>query len=176
MRDLIETLESEEFVPLSADVTDLNRALSDLSIQAYQQLLSVTETRLQNIIGSFTLQITLDLFSRRSRLILHYPSRSVPALLESETIPGLSGTPVKLGMSRKRAGSDPRPSGGDAPTMASLLRELGALHAALSHQALPLGVVEQAFQQLTYLIAASALNSLLLRKDMCSWSRGMQIR
>uniref|UniRef100_A0A7N6C4N8 Methyl-CpG binding domain protein 3b n=1 Tax=Anabas testudineus TaxID=64144 RepID=A0A7N6C4N8_ANATE len=129
---------------------DLIRALSDLCIQAYQQLLSITETHLQNII--------------------------VPALLEAETIPGLCGSAVKLGTSRKRAGSDPRTVGGDAPTMASVLRELGALHTALSHQALPPTLIEQAFHQLTYLISASALNSLLLRKDMCSWSRGMQIR
>lgn len=106
----------------------------------------------------------------------HYPSHSVPALLESETIPGLSGSAGKLVTSRKRAGSDPRPAGGDAPTMASVLRELGALQKALSHQDLPLALMEQAFHQLTYLISASALNSLLLRKDMCSWSRGMQIR
>lgn len=78
--------------------------------------------------------------------------------------------------SRKRAGSDPRAAGGDAPTMASVLRELGALHTALTRQALPLTQMEQAFRQLTYLISASALNSLLLRKDVCCWSRGMQIR
>uniref|UniRef100_A0A7N6B267 Methyl-CpG binding domain protein 3b n=1 Tax=Anabas testudineus TaxID=64144 RepID=A0A7N6B267_ANATE len=107
---------------------------------------------------------------------LSIPLYSVPALLEAETIPGLCGSAVKLGTSRKRAGSDPRTVGGDAPTMASVLRELGALHTALSHQALPPTLIEQAFHQLTYLISASALNSLLLRKDMCSWSRGMQIR
>ncbi|XP_040896238.1 unconventional myosin-Vb [Toxotes jaculatrix] len=145
-----QTLDSDELVPLTADLSDLIRALSDLCIQAYQQLLSITETRLQNII--------------------------VPALLESEIIPGLSGSAVKLGTSRKRAGSDPRAAAGDAPTMASVLRELGALHTALSHQALPPTLMEQAFHQLTYLISASSLNSLLLRKDMCCWSRGMQIR
>ncbi|XP_069551046.1 unconventional myosin-Va [Brachyistius frenatus] len=144
------TLGSDELVPLTADMSDLIRTLSNLSIQAYQQLLCITETRLQNII--------------------------VPALLESETIPGLSGAAVKLGVSRKRAGSDPRTVGGDAPTMASVLRELGALHAALTHQALPHTLMEQAVHQLTYLICASALNSLLLRKDMCCWNRGMQIR
>ncbi|XP_029285478.1 unconventional myosin-Vb [Cottoperca gobio] len=144
------TLDSDELAPLSVDLSDLTRALSDLCIQAYQQLLSITEKRLQNLI--------------------------VPALLESETIPGLSGSALKLGMSRKRTGSDPRTVGGDAPTMAAVLRELGALHTALSHQALPSTQMEQAFHQLTYLISASALNSLLLRKDMCSWSRGMQIR
>uniref|UniRef100_A0A7N8WQG4 Methyl-CpG binding domain protein 3b n=1 Tax=Mastacembelus armatus TaxID=205130 RepID=A0A7N8WQG4_9TELE len=133
---------------LSLTENDLIRALSDLCIQAYQQLLSITEKRLQNII--------------------------VPALLESETIPGLSA--VKLGTSRKRAGSDPRNVGCDVLTMASVLRELGALHTALSRQALPPTLMEQAFHQLTYLISATALNSLLLRKDICCWSRGMQIR
>ncbi|GAA6219409.1 unconventional myosin-Va-like [Lates japonicus] len=146
-----QTLDSDELVPLTTDLSDLIRALSDLCIQAYQQLLSITETRLQNII--------------------------VAALLESETIPGLSGAAVKLVTSRKRAGSDPRTvAGGDAPTMALVLRELGALHTALSRQDLPSTLMEQAFHQLTYLISASALNSLLLRKDMCCWSRGMQIR
>ncbi|KAK5870082.1 hypothetical protein PBY51_024743 [Eleginops maclovinus] len=118
-----QTLESDDLVRLTVDLSDLIRALSDLCIQAYQQLLSITEKRLQNII--------------------------VPAMLESETIPGLSG---------------------------SALKELGALHTALSHQALPPSQMEQAFHQLTYLISASALNTLLLRKDMCCWSRGMQIR
>ncbi|XP_059197972.1 unconventional myosin-Vb [Centropristis striata] len=145
-----QTLNSDEVVPLTADLSDLIRALSDLCIQAYQQLLSITEKRLQKII--------------------------VPALLESETILGLSGSAVKLITSRKRSGSDPRTVAGDAPTMAAVLRELGALHTALSRQTLPLTQMEQAFHQLTYLISASALNSLLLRKDMCCWSRGMQIR
>ncbi|TKS74467.1 Unconventional myosin-Va [Collichthys lucidus] len=145
-----QTLNSDALVPLTTDVSDLIRTLSDLCIQAYQQLLSITEKRLQNII--------------------------VPALLESETIPGLSAAAVKLVTSRKRAGSDPRALGGDAPTMASVLRELGALHTALSRQALPSAQMEQAFHQLTYLMCASAFNSLLLRKDMCCWSRGMQIR
>uniref|UniRef100_G3PH09 Methyl-CpG binding domain protein 3b n=1 Tax=Gasterosteus aculeatus aculeatus TaxID=481459 RepID=G3PH09_GASAC len=105
-------------------------------------------------------------------------SPSVPALLESENITGLSGSAGKPGPSRKRAGSDPRAAavGGDARTMSAVLRELGALHAALSRQDLPPALMEQAFSQLSYLISASAFNSLLLRKDMCCWSRGMQIR
>uniref|UniRef100_A0A3B5QLT5 Dilute domain-containing protein n=1 Tax=Xiphophorus maculatus TaxID=8083 RepID=A0A3B5QLT5_XIPMA len=135
---------------LDMTALDLIRSLSVLCIQAYQQLLSITETLLQKLI--------------------------VPALLESETIAGLSGSAVKLVVSRKRAGSDPRPLGADSPTMASVLRQLRALHTALSRQALPQSLAEQAFRQMTYLICASALNNLLLRKDMCCWSRGMQIR
>ncbi|NXW88155.1 MYO5B protein, partial [Alopecoenas beccarii] len=36
--------------------------------------------------------------------------------------------------------------------------------------------VQQVFQQLFYMINAVALNNLLLRKDVCSWSTGMQLR
>nr|XP_046157058.1 unconventional myosin-Vb isoform X1 [Oncorhynchus gorbuscha] len=145
--------QNEDLVPLTSDLSELNRALSALCIQAYQQLLYISETRLQPII--------------------------VPAMLESEMIPGLSGSGVKLGNFRKRAGSDPRAverNARETPSMAAVLRELGALHTALSRQALPPTLMEQAFRQLTHLLSASALNSLLLRKDMCSWSRGLQIR
>ncbi|KAM6921654.1 unconventional myosin-Va [Xenentodon cancila] len=141
---------SDELVPLTTDLSDLIRALSDLCIQAYQQLLSITAICLQSLI--------------------------VPALLESETIAGLSGSVVKLAPSRKREGSGPRPVGGDSPTLASVLRELGALHAALTRQSLPQSLTEQAFHQLIHFICASAFNNLLLRKDMCCWNRGMQIR
>uniref|UniRef100_A0A8C5N7P0 Unconventional myosin-Vb-like n=1 Tax=Gouania willdenowi TaxID=441366 RepID=A0A8C5N7P0_GOUWI len=133
--------------PLTADLTPVTRSLSDLCIQAYQQMLSITGTHLHSI--------------------------TVQALLESETIPGLSAG--KLAVSRKRSGSDPRPMGGDAPTMASVLRELGALHAALTHQAVPQTLLEQAFHQLINMMCACALNSVLLRKDLCCWSRGLQI-
>ncbi|XP_051979508.1 unconventional myosin-Vb [Xyrauchen texanus] len=142
---------SEELVPLMTDVRESVRVLSDLCIQAYQQLLSISESRLQPII--------------------------VPAMLESETIPGLAGSSVKFSSGRKRAGSEPRPAAStDGATMSAVLRELGALHTALSRQDLPSALLEQAFHQLMYLLAATTLNSLLLRKDMCCWNRGLQIR
>ncbi|XP_072517322.1 unconventional myosin-Va [Salminus brasiliensis] len=141
----------EEVLPLQVELREQVRVLSDVCIQAYQQLLSISESRLQPII--------------------------VPAMLESETIPGLSGAVVKLVGSRKRAGSDPRPAGSvEAASMAAVLKELGALHTALERQDLPLTLMEQTFRQLAHLLAASTLNSLLLRKDMCCWNRGLQIR
>lgn len=97
-------------------------------------------------------------------------------MLESETIPGLAGSSVKS-VGRKRAGSDPRPPAStEGTTMSAVLRELSALHTALSRQDLPSALLEQAFRQLMYLLSATTLNSLLLRKDMCCWNRGLQIR
>ncbi|KAG7513176.1 unconventional myosin-Vb-like [Solea senegalensis] len=154
MHDLLtqhsQTLDSDKVIPLTTDLSDPIHTLSNLRIQAYQQLLSITETRLQNVI--------------------------VPALLESETIPGLSGSAVKLASSRRRSGSDPRTLAGVAHTMTLMLRELETLYSTMSCQALPSTLMGQAFHQLTYFISASGLNNLLLRKDMCCWSRGMQIR
>nr|XP_057930064.1 unconventional myosin-Vb isoform X2 [Doryrhamphus excisus] len=140
-----QTNDPEEVQPLHFDLSDSIRTLSDLRIQAYQQLIAITETRLQNFLAT--------------------------ALLEGEDVPGL--TPVG---SRKRAGSAPRTAKADTPTVASVLRELGVLHAAMSHQALHPALMQQAFHQLTYFISASALNSLLLRKDVCCCSRGILIR
>ncbi|XP_023699451.2 unconventional myosin-Vb isoform X1 [Paramormyrops kingsleyae] len=137
-------------LPLTCDLSEQQRLLSDLSIQTYQQLLSITEARLQPLI--------------------------VSAILESEMIPSLAASGGKPVGSRKRAGSDAKPGTAEPITMATVLRELGALHAALSRQALPPALLEQAFRQLLHLLAATAFNNLLLRKDMCCWSRGMQIR
>lgn len=156
-------------------MSDLIRALSDLCIQAYQQLLSITEKRLHAIIGAAMSVLYPPLLLLFPSYRLFLPCL-VPAVLESENIPGLSASAAKVVTSRKRSGSDARPVGGKAPTMALVLRELGALHTALARQALPPTQMEQAFHQLTHVISASAVNSLLLRKDMCCWSRGIQIR
>lgn len=43
---------SEELVPLVADVQECVRVLSDLCIQDNQQLLSISESRLQSIIST----------------------------------------------------------------------------------------------------------------------------
>ena len=37
-------------------------------------------------------------------------------------------------------------------------------------------IISQIFRQIFYYLCAGSLNNLLLRKDMCHWSRGMQIR
>ncbi|XP_076880577.1 unconventional myosin-Va [Brachyhypopomus gauderio] len=137
----------EEACPLQVELKEQVRLLGDVCIQAYQQLLSISETRLQPII--------------------------VPAVLETETIPGLGAGAGKLSGPRKRAASEPRPEGA---TMAGVLKELGAVHSALERQDLDRAVQDQTFRQLVHLLAASALNSLILRKDMCCCGRGLQIR
>ena len=57
-----------------------------------------------------------------------------------------------------------------------LLRMLTHFHTILSKHGLDPEIIAQVFKQIFYFICCGSLNNLLLRKDMCHWSRGMQIR
>ncbi|XP_032889430.1 unconventional myosin-Vb [Amblyraja radiata] len=128
------------------DLTEYRQVLSDLSIQIYQQLVKVAEGLLQPMI--------------------------VSAMLENESIQGLSS--VKPMGYRKRSSS--RLDGDDSYSLEALLRQLNILNNTMCEHGLDPEIIQQVFRQLFYVINAVTLNNLLLRKDVCSWSTGMQIR
>ncbi|KAM6396140.1 unconventional myosin-Vb-like [Rhynochetos jubatus] len=89
----------------------------------------------------------------------------VAAMLESEPIQGLSSScPPSHCQSSA------------AHTLPELLQQLGSFQAALDHHGLVPSVGHQVLRQLLFLISGTTLNYLLLRKDTCSWSRGIQLR
>lgn len=96
---------------------------------------------------------------------------AVPGVLEYESLQGLSG--LKPTGFRKRSSSV---DDTDAYTMASVLQQLSYFHSTMHQNGLDAELVRQAVKQLFYLIGAVTLNSLFLRKDMCSCRKGMQIR
>lgn len=108
----------------------------------------------------------------------------VPAVLEHEGIGGISGDkPRPPPRPRQSSSSDGAAGSMDAPAhinpyeaLDKLLRLLTRFHAILSKHGLDPEIIAQIFKQVFYFICAGALNNLLLRKDMCHWSRGMQIR
>ncbi|XP_021234446.1 unconventional myosin-Vb-like isoform X2 [Numida meleagris] len=91
----------------------------------------------------------------------------VAAMLESETIQGLSSSCPPA----HRRSSTPT-----AHTLPELLQQLGSFHQALELHGLPPAVGHQLLRQLLFLISGTTLNYLLLRKDACSWSCGIQLR
>ncbi|XP_078276446.1 unconventional myosin-Vb isoform X2 [Rhinoraja longicauda] len=128
------------------DLAEYRQVLSDLSIQIYQQMVKVAEGLLQPMI--------------------------VSAMLENESIQGLSS--VKPMGYRKRSSS--RLDGDDSYSLEALLRQLNLLNHTMCEHGLDPEIIQQVFRQLFYVINAVTLNNLLLRKDVCSWSTGMQIR
>uniref|UniRef100_A0A670ZRU9 Myosin VB n=1 Tax=Pseudonaja textilis TaxID=8673 RepID=A0A670ZRU9_PSETE len=128
------------------DLTEYRQVLSDLSIQIYQQLIKIAEGVLQPMI--------------------------VTAVLENESIQGLSG--VKPMGYRKRSSS--RGDSENTYSLEAIIRQLNTFLSIMYDQGLDPEIIQQAIKQLFYMINAVALNNLLLRKDVCSWSTGMQIR
>uniref|UniRef100_A0A663MLP7 Dilute domain-containing protein n=1 Tax=Athene cunicularia TaxID=194338 RepID=A0A663MLP7_ATHCN len=91
----------------------------------------------------------------------------VAAMLESEPIQGLSSS---CPPGRRRSSTAP------AHTLPELLQQLGSFCAAMDHHGLAPSVGHQALRQLLFLVTGTTLNYLLLRKDTCCWSRGIQLR
>ncbi|XP_034382197.1 unconventional myosin-Va [Cyclopterus lumpus] len=95
----------------------------------------------------------------------------VSGMLEHETIQGVSG--VKPTGLRKRTASI---ADEGTYTLDSILRQLSAFHSTMCQHGTDPELIKQVVKQQFYIIGAVTLNNLLLRKDMCSWSKGMQIR
>lgn len=99
----------------------------------------------------------------------------VSAMLESESIPSLAG--VKPMGYRNRSSSVDCESGGPTGyTLQALIRQLGQFYTTMADHGLDPEISQQVIRQLFYSINAVTLNNLLLRKDVCSWSTGMQLR
>ncbi|XP_074787468.1 unconventional myosin-Vb isoform X2 [Athene noctua] len=128
------------------DLSEYCQVLSHLSIQIYQQLIKVAEGILQPMIAS--------------------------AMLENESIQGLSG--VKPMGYRNRSSS--MADGDSSYSLDAVIRQLNMFHSIMCDQGLDPQIAQQIFRQLFYMISAVTLNNLLLRKDVCSWSTGMQLR
>ncbi|XP_074111473.1 dilute class unconventional myosin isoform X2 [Cotesia typhae] len=97
---------------------------------------------------------------------------TVPALLEHEAITGLNSN--KSGRPRSSSvGEEPEST---QQKLNKLLDELGLIHKTLQYHGVDKDVIVQLFKQLFYFMCASALNNLLLRNELCHWTKGMQIR
>nr|CAD7463211.1 unnamed protein product [Timema tahoe] len=133
------------------DLSEYRQVLSDIAVWIYQGVIRALEERVQPMV--------------------------VPAILEHEAIPGLPGQ-KPMGM-RGRSTSVVREI--ESPldiqkALDVLLHELKGFHRLLSFHGVDPELIVQVFRQIFYFICASSLNNLLLRKDLCHWSKGMQIR
>nr|XP_021513611.1 unconventional myosin-Vb-like isoform X3 [Meriones unguiculatus] len=140
------TAKQNEHCLKNFDLTEYRQVLSDLSIQIYQQLIKIAEGLLQPMI--------------------------VSAMLENESIQGLSG--VRPTGYRKRSSS--MVDGENSYCLEAIIRQMNSFHTVMCDQGLDPEIILQVFKQLFYMINAVTLNNLLLRKDACSWSTGMQLR
>ncbi|XP_068247179.1 unconventional myosin-Va isoform X6 [Palaemon carinicauda] len=133
------------------DLSEYRQVLSDIAVWIYNGVIKLMEEKVQPLI--------------------------VPSILEHEAIAGLSGN--KPGGMRGRAGSVARELESPVEPQKALdllLKEMTQFYRTLAMFGTDPELITQVFRQIFYFICAGSLNNLLLRKDMCHWSKGMQIR
>ncbi|XP_043980326.1 unconventional myosin-Vc isoform X2 [Gambusia affinis] len=128
------------------DLSEHRQILSDLAIQIYHQLISIMQKMLTPAI--------------------------VPGMLEHESLQGISS--MKPTGFRKRSSSLYNDL--ETYTISSILQELSMFYSAMSQHGMEQSLTKQAVKQLFFLIGATTFNQIMLRKDMCSCRKGMQIR
>ncbi|XP_008287953.1 unconventional myosin-Vc [Stegastes partitus] len=128
------------------DLSEHRQILSDLAIHIYHQFITIMEKDLTPAI--------------------------VPGMLEHESLQGISS--MKPTGFRKRSSSVYEDS--ETHTISSILQQLTVFHSTMNHHGMDQGLVKQAIKQLFFLVGAITLNNIMLRKDMCSCRKGMQIR
>lgn len=128
------------------DLSEYRQILSDLAIHIYHQFISVMEKTLTPAI--------------------------VPGMLEHESLQGISS--MKPTGFRKRSNSLYEDT--ETHTISSILQQLTGFHSTMVHHSMDQGLMKQAVKQLFFLVGAATLNNIMLRKDMCSCRKGMQIR
>ncbi|XP_066501626.1 unconventional myosin-Vb isoform X1 [Hoplias malabaricus] len=140
------TTKQNEHCLKNFDLAEYRQVLSDLSIQIYQQLIKIAESILQPMI--------------------------VSAMLESGSLTGVK----PMGYRHRSSSMDCETGGPGGYSLEGLIRQLSQFNTIMGEHGLDPEIVQQVIRQLFYSINAVTLNNLLLRKDVCSWSTGMQLR
>nr|XP_061812893.1 unconventional myosin-Va-like [Nerophis lumbriciformis] len=125
-------------------------------------------TEYQNVFADLAIQIYRQLIKSMEGTL---QPLIVSSMLEHEDIQGVLGS--KPSGLRKRSSSSPEE---DAVTVDVLLQQLGLWYTTMVKHGMDSSLIKQVVRQQFYIICAVTINHLLLRKDMCSWSKGLQIR
>ena len=130
------------------DLSEYRLILNDLAVWIYQVAVKYAESKLQNLI--------------------------VGAVLEKECIAGCTtGKPTGMRqVSVVAEGSDEKKE--FSPD--DIIKVMNDVMQHLSAHNVQFDVVRQIFKQIFFFISATALNTLLLRKDLCHWMKAVQIR
>ncbi|XP_052785910.1 unconventional myosin-Va-like [Mya arenaria] len=128
------------------DLSEYRQVFSDLAVWIYQTLIKLMENTIQPYI--------------------------VAAVLNHEAFVGLKESkPGGLrGHSSSRDDETPERS------LGSLMKAMTQFLLVLTQHAVDPELVYQIYRQVYYFLGASALNNLLIRKELCNWSKGTQIQ
>lgn len=166
----------EDFEYVSFWLTNTIRLLHNLKQYSGEENFSSQNTALQNshCLRNFDLSeyrlvmndLGVHIYQMLVRIIENKLQPMIlPAMLESD-MAGLAPT-------KSRSGVDGE---GRSISIESLIKQLSTYLTTMNRHGMDPEVIRQVVKQSFYLITASTINNILLRKDMCHWSKGVQIR
>ncbi|KAJ3597015.1 hypothetical protein NHX12_003415 [Muraenolepis orangiensis] len=122
----------------------------------------------QQVFGDLVIQIYQQLVKCTQD---HLLPLIVAGMLEHETAQGVLGSMPTSQRKRTTSMADE-----DAITMDTILQQLSLFHDTMGQHGMDPELIKQVVRQLFHFLCAVTLNHLLLRKDMCSWGKGLQLR
>ncbi|KAM4676381.1 unconventional myosin-Vc [Discoglossus pictus] len=146
----------EEFMKYNVALQNKN-CLKNFDLSEYRQIISDLAIRIYH-------QFIIVMENNLQPMI-------VPGMLEYESLHGIS-VAKPTGFRKRSSSIDDT----DAYTMTSILQQLSYFYTTMCQHGMDPELLKQAVKQLFFLISSVTLNSLFLRKDMCSCRKGMQIR
>uniref|UniRef100_A0A3Q2YBS5 Dilute domain-containing protein n=1 Tax=Hippocampus comes TaxID=109280 RepID=A0A3Q2YBS5_HIPCM len=93
---------------------------------------------------------------------------AIPGMLEHESLQGISSMKLRGFLKRSRKDME-------TYTISFIIQRLSHFHSNMTQHGTEPHLIKQVVKQLLFHIGATTLNNLLLRKDMCSCRKGMQI-
>lgn len=145
------TLKQNEHCLKNFDLAEYRGILSDIAIWVFQGIIKDFEKKLNPII--------------------------VKAMLEYESLPGVTDATKPSGLRSIAFGNDSTGvKGKEHFTIEYLLKKLTEFLNVLNSHGVDPEIVSQIFKQLFFFISANTFNNLILRKEMCHWSKGIELR
>ncbi len=153
------TVKQNEHCLKNFDLTEYRGILSDIAIWLFQGIIRDFEKKLGPII--------------------------VKAMLEHVSLPGIASG--SSGMRSSNFNTSPQQQQLDTTkngsvlanetyTIDSLIKKLTEFLNMLNSHGVDPEIVNQIFKHLYYFIGATTFNNLILRKEMCNWSKGIELR
>uniref|UniRef100_A0A3Q3X431 Dilute domain-containing protein n=1 Tax=Mola mola TaxID=94237 RepID=A0A3Q3X431_MOLML len=136
--------------------------------QNQQSLTNFELSEYQQVLGDLVIQIYRQLIKCMENIL---QPLIVTSMLDPETSQGVLGS-KPTGLRKKRTSLMEE----GTVTVDVLLQHLDHFHTTISQHGVDSDLIKQLVKQLYYIISAVTFNHLLLRKDVCSWSKGLQIR
>lgn len=135
---------------LNFDLCEFREVFSNMAISAYQRLIQSCTRKLKPLI--------------------------VPAMLEEDTIQNGGGSMGNKFSRQYLEDNDEELDLSDHTALEKLLLQMSRWNSMFHKHGMDQKLIRQFFNQIFYFITSTTLNTQLVRKELCNWSKAMQIR